>query len=155
MSLSIGPDSVAMYDDKSGDLIASAREEHEGHNSLEVNPDFRGLGYATRVLDILEQQVGEKTLERTAKTNSALFYLKRGYVPYRKITTDINQCFNQEEIETKPFTAQEKEELFSILKKAFATKEDAQLPFPIEIQKNESEAKFYLMRLAGKLKQKI
>lgn len=152
--LSLGPDSVAIYDDDSGELIASAREEHENHNSIEVNPDFRGLGYATKILDILEQQIGEKKTERVGKTNTALFYIKRGYVPTRKITTDISRCFNDEEIETEKITKQEEDDLLSYLKKSLESKEETPLPFPVLLQKNESEAKIYQMLLSRKLKRK-
>lgn len=152
--LSLGTDSVAIYDDESGELIASAREEHEGHNSVEVNPDFRGLGYATKILDVLEQQIGEKNTERVGKTSTALFYIKRGYIPARKITTDISKCFNDEDIETEKMSPQEEDELQSYLKKSLEDKTEESLPFPILLKKNESESKIYQMLLSRKLKRK-
>jgi len=153
----IGDNSVAIYD-TSGQVIAHAKEVHSGHNLLEVEEAFRGQGYATKILNILEEQVGEKETERSARTSSTLFYIKRGFFPYRKIKADpknkeeMETCFHDEEIETERMSEAESLELITLLKRALKDKEEFILPFPVLLRKNKNESNAYQMFLKRNLK---
>jgi GNAT superfamily N-acetyltransferase len=151
-NICIGEKSVAMYDDESGELIAKAKEIIPSHNSLEVTPKFRGQNIATEILDILEGYTGEKIKERAGKTTTVLFYLKRGFVPYKKILTDQRKCFIQENIEIEDFTEKEKVEILSLVKQSFNDKKEQVLPFAITLRKDKKEAEIYKMFLKRNLK---
>ncbi len=157
--ISIGHESVAIYDDNSGKLIAQAKEIHPDHNLLEVEKAFRGQGYATKILNILEEQIGEREYERVGKSSSALFYIDRGFVPYRRSNTNMEDhqemetFFHDEEIETQKMTSKESAELLTILKKALKNREkEIILPFPVVLRRDKKESKIYKIFLKRNLK---